>query len=94
MPRGVARLSLDDAGKPPHPRRYSLGMAGHWSEQLIGEAIERGELEPHEGVGEPIPNLDNDPNWWVKKWIERERLADALKRERAPRREEPRDPVN
>jgi len=47
-------------------------MAEHWSEQLIREAIERGELEPHEGVGEPIPDLDNDPNWWVKKWFDRE----------------------
>lgn len=63
-----------------------------WSERKISEAIERGELDPHEGVGEPIPDLDNDPNWWVKKWIKRERLKEALGRERAPRREGPRDP--
>ena len=69
-------------------------MAAHWSEQLITEAIARGELEPHEGVGEPIPNLDNDPNWWVKKFVKRERLRELLARERAPRREGPRDPVS
>ncbi len=62
-----------------------------WIERRIREAIESGELEPHEGLGEPIEGLDGDPLWWVKRWIERERLKD-LRRERAPRREEPRDP--
>ncbi len=61
-------------------------------ERRIREAIERGELEPQEGVGEPIPNLDRDPDWWVKRWIERENLKDDLGRGRAPRREGPRDP--
>lgn len=62
-----------------------------WIERLIGEKIESGELEPREGVGEPIDGLDDDPLWWVKRWIERERL-DELKRGRAPRWEVPRDP--
>lgn len=60
-------------------------------ERLIREKIDSGELEPREGIGEPIDELDDDPNWWVKKWIKRERLKE-LKRERAPRWEEPRDP--
>ncbi len=68
------------------------GMTEPFVERRIREAIERGELEPREGVGEPIPNLDQDPDWWVKSWVERENLKDDLRRGRAPRREGPRDP--
>ncbi len=60
----------------------------HPMERIIREAIERGELEPGEGVGEPIPDLDNDPDWWVKRWVQREGLKDA----RRVRRPEPPDP--
>jgi hypothetical protein len=44
-----------------------------WIEKLIREGIERGELDPHEGVGEPIPDVDRpyDADWWAKAWIER-----------------------
>ena len=63
-----------------------------WAERMISEAVERGELEPHEGLGDPILDLDDDPNWWVKQWVERERLRDLSGREGAPRREGPRDP--
>ena len=69
-------------------------MGEGWTERLIREAIERGELEPNEGFGEPIEDLDNDPNWWVKKFVKRERLRELVARERAPRREGPRDPVS
>lgn len=68
-------------------------MKETWIDRLIREATERGELEPHEGVGEPIPDLDKtyDPNWWVKDWVEREKLNE-YERGRAPRWERPRDP--
>jgi len=38
--------------------RSLAAMEETWIDRLISEATERGELEPHEGVGEPIPNLD------------------------------------
>ncbi len=69
-----------------------VGMTEPFVERRIREAIERGELEPREGAGEPIPNLDQDPDWWVKSWVERENLKDDLRRGRAPRWEGPRDP--
>ena len=69
-------------------------MGEGWTERLIQEAIERGGLDPTDGVGEPIEDLNNDPDWWVKKFVKRERLRELLARERAPRREEPRDPVS
>jgi hypothetical protein len=71
-------------------------MEEPWIERVIREAIERGELEPHEGIGKPIADLDRpyDPDWWIRRWMEREKLKEYLRRGRAPRREGPRDPVN
>jgi hypothetical protein len=48
-------------------------------ERKIREAIARGEFDDLPGSGDPIPDLDDDPMWWVKKWVERERLKDALR---------------
>ncbi len=33
------------------------------------------------GEGKPIPGIDEpyDPLWWIKAWIRRERLAEALR---------------
>ncbi len=47
-------------------------------ERRIREAMERGEFDDLPGAGEPIPGAAEpyDPLWWVKSWIERERLAD------------------
>ena len=48
-----------------------------------------GEFDQLPGAGKPIPDLglDDDPGWWVKKWVERERVRDQL-REAGSRRDE------
>ena len=51
-------------------------------EELIGEAIARGDLTPTEGVGEPIRRLDADPDWWVRGLLTRESLPDRFRRAR------------
>ena len=48
-------------------------------ERKIREAMARGEFDDLPGAGEPIPDLNDDPMWWVKKWVERERIRDALR---------------
>ncbi|MFW5475031.1 DUF1992 domain-containing protein [Knoellia sp. CPCC 206450] len=58
-------------------------MAFHesWVEKLIREAQERGEFDDLPGAGKPLRGLDDpDPDWWVKKMMEREGLdaSDAL----------------
>jgi hypothetical protein len=47
-----------------------------WSEQLIREAQENGAFADLP-KGKAIPDLDRpyDPLWWVRKWIEREKLS-------------------
>ncbi len=47
-------------------------------EKLIVDALASGELSPTQGVGKPIPNLDQDPMWWVKSLVRREKAADGL----------------
>lgn len=58
-------------------------MAFHesWVEKQIREAQERGDFDNLPGAGRPLEGLDDpDPDWWVKKMMEREGLdmADAL----------------
>jgi hypothetical protein len=48
-----------------------------------------GEFDHLPGAGKPIPDLggEDDPAWWAKKWIERERLRDLLRDAGVRRRE-------
>lgn len=44
-------------------------------ERIIREAIERGEFDNLPGTGQPLDLSDaDDPDWWVKRLIKRERL--------------------
>lgn len=49
-----------------------------WVDLQVQKAIERGEFDNLPGAGKPLPPLDNDPNWWLKKLIERERITGVL----------------
>jgi hypothetical protein len=48
-----------------------------WIEQLIQEAKDAGEFDQLEGKGKPIPGVEApyDPDWWVKKLLEREKVS-------------------
>ena len=48
-----------------------------WIEELIHQARTEGAFDDLEGKGKPIPGLDApyDPDWWVKKFLEREKLS-------------------
>lgn len=47
------------------------------AENRIKAAMEEGKFDHLEGAGRPLPGLDEpyDPNWWIKKWMQRERLG-------------------
>lgn len=58
----------------PAPRYESF------QERIVREAIERGEFDGLEGAGKPLRlRFANDPDWWIKEKIERERLQDDLR---------------
>ena len=47
------------------------------ADRRIREAMERGEFDGLPGAGQPIPDLEDgyDPDWWAKKWVQREGLS-------------------
>jgi hypothetical protein len=48
-----------------------------WIEELIHQARAEGAFDDLEGKGKPIPGLDApyDPDWWVKKLLQREKIS-------------------
>jgi len=49
----------------------------HWMEELVRRAQEEGEFSELPGAGKPLPGLAEpyDPDWWIKKLIQREELS-------------------
>src|SRR5690606_37367581 len=52
----------------------------HWVEQQIRRAQERGEFDNLAGLGKPLRGLgtEHDPDWWLKKLVEREQVTGVL----------------
>jgi len=48
-----------------------------WVDLQVKQAMERGDFDDLPGAGKPIPDLgtQHDPDWWLKKMVERERIA-------------------
>ena len=48
-----------------------------WVDLQVRQAMERGDFDDLPGTGKPIPDLGetHDPDWWLKKLVERERIA-------------------
>jgi len=48
-----------------------------WREELIRVALEEGAFDNLAGAGKPLPGLGEhyDPDWWVKKLIQREKVS-------------------
>lgn len=57
-----------------------VGNQARWVELQLQRSIERGEFDDLPGYGKPIQDLgrDHDPDWWVKKLIEREQVTGVL----------------
>jgi hypothetical protein len=49
-----------------------------WVDLQIERAMARGEFDNLPGAGKPLPPLDPDPNWWLKKLVERENITGVL----------------
>jgi hypothetical protein len=68
-----------DAAAPPSPtaRAYSAADRAAVVETAIQQAIRRGEFDDLPGAGKPIPGLGDhhDPDWWIRRKIETERLT-------------------
>ena len=53
-----------------------LDQQGLWVELQVRRAMERGDFDNLPGAGKPLKLPDtHDPDWWVKRLIEREKLS-------------------
>jgi hypothetical protein len=61
-------------------RRSRLEHQTQWVELQVRQAVDRGDFDRLPGAGKPLRGLDgaHDPNWWVKRLVEREQIADAV----------------
>jgi len=77
------RLAAEDGvtSAPPgdgDPRHLTGHMEdrGSWADEVIRQAIERGDFDHLALAGRPIPGLTRyDPDWWLKAFIEREHIT-------------------
>lgn len=57
--------------------RARIAQQHTWVDLQVQRAMERGEFDDLPGAGKPIEGLgvQHDPDWWLKKLVEREKIA-------------------
>ena len=60
--------------------RARIAQQETWVDLQVRQAMERGEFENLPGQGKPIEGLTgkDDPDWWVRRLVERERITGVL----------------
>ncbi|MFC5678664.1 DUF1992 domain-containing protein [Aeromicrobium endophyticum] len=78
----AAAASGEDDDEPDDAAQRALRIEHQalWVDMQIQQAMRRGEFDDLPGAGKPIAGLDrpHDPDWWVKRLIERERITGVL----------------
>ncbi|MCW2829434.1 MAG: hypothetical protein JWP31_126 [Aeromicrobium sp.] len=48
-----------------------------WANLQVEQAMRRGDFDQLPGAGKPIPGIDrpHDPDWWIKRLVEREKIS-------------------
>lgn len=72
------RTEARDARTGDRAAAARMREQARWVDLQVQKAIERGAFDNLPGAGKPLPPMDDDPNWWVKKLIERERITGVL----------------
>ncbi len=69
------RLPRDERTSPEAAAR--IKQQSTWVDLQVKEAIRRGEFDNLPGAGKPLADLgtEHDPDWWIKKLVERERVV-------------------
>lgn len=76
-PESVDATPADAVPTPDPSRSAGAGARAAYVEVAIQQAIRRGEFDDLPGAGKPLPDLGraHDPNWWIRRKIEREQLT-------------------
>lgn len=73
-----AAEQAEDADDEPVDRgQASLDQRAQYVEVAIQQAMRRGDFDGLPGAGKPLPAIDSvrDPDWWIRRKIEREGLT-------------------
>lgn len=80
-----ARDAADDRSEDEAPddaaqRALRIEHQAVWVDMQVQQAIRRGDFDDLPGAGRPIVGIDrpHDPDWWLKRLIERERITGVL----------------
>jgi hypothetical protein len=81
--RGRAGVDATTGGPEPAgaaPRPPTMAARGAFADELVRQAMARGEFDDLPLTGKPIPGLSGryDPDWWLKSFIEREQITGVL----------------
>ena len=97
-PDGDAEFAIDGdpaprtrpTGPRARGRRERIRQQHTWVDLQIRQAMERGDFDDLPGAGKPIEGLgaEHDPDWWLKKLVEREQIARAARRPSQLRKED------
>lgn len=70
----------EDEQDDAQAREHRLANQAQWVELQVQQAMRAGEFDNLPGRGKPIPDLDapHDPDWWLKRLIEREHITGVL----------------
>jgi hypothetical protein len=70
----------EDAPDDAAQRALRIEHQALWVDMQIQQAMRRGEFDDLPGAGKPIAGIDrpHDPDWWVKRLVERERITGVL----------------
>ena len=80
----------DGPDKPKHPERdrrtrraaaaARIEQQASWVDLQVRQALARGDFDDLPGLGRPLPDLgaEHDPDWWLKRLIERENVTGVL----------------
>ncbi|MBD8606267.1 DUF1992 domain-containing protein [Aeromicrobium sp. CFBP 8757] len=79
----AAQQGHDDDEEAPDEaaaRAHRMQHQAQWVDMQIQQAIRRGDFDDLPGAGKPIAGIDrpHDPDWWLKRLIERERITGVL----------------
>lgn len=76
-PTGADRMPARDDRTGRSAAAARIANQSTWVDLQIRQAMERGEFDDLPGKGRPIEGLgaEHDPDWWVKKLVERENIA-------------------
>lgn len=65
------------SGTPATPKEPTLEQRAQYVEVAIQQAMRRGDFDNLPGAGKPLTNLHEayDPDWWIRRKIEREKIS-------------------